>query len=150
MCTFELDAFGSAAVLAKIDNSLIPGVNAVAIQKIRVSNLTPQESVADARGRENRRHLASQLEISRDRRDVRDIYTVASKAYHLESIAGEEITRVNLTLSIDRQVNRKAHCVPVQITRPNGLNSRGKTAQDRLLVRQQLISLGILKEIAPA
>lgn len=150
MCTFELDAFGSAAVLAKIDNSLIPGVNAIDIQKIRVSNVTPQQSAADNRGRESRRHLASQLEISRDRRDQRDIYTVASNAYHLETIAGEEITRVNLTLSIDRQVNRKAHCVPVQITRPNGLNSRGKTAQDRLLVRQQLISLGILKEIAPA
>ena len=150
MCTFELDAFGSAAILAKIDNSLIPGVNAVAIQKIRVSNMTPQAHAMDTRGRESRRYLASQLEISRDRRDVRDIYAVASNAYHLESFAGEEITRVNLTLSIDRQVNRKAHCVPVQITRPNGLNSRGKTAQDRLLVRQQLISLGILKEIAPA
>ncbi len=150
MCTFELDAFGSAAVLAKIDNNLIPGVNAIAIQKIRVSNMTPQPNAMDTRGRESRRHLASQLEISRDRRDVRDIYAVASNAYHLEAFAGEEITRVNLTLSIDRQVNRKAHCVPVQITRPNGLNSRGKTAQDRLLVRQQLISLGILKEVAPA
>jgi len=103
----------------------------------------------DTRGRESRRYLTSQLEISRDRRDSRDIYAVASKAYLLEAIAGEEISRINLTLSIDKQDHRKAHGIAVQITRPNGLSSRGKTAQDRLLVRQQLISLGVLKEITP-
>ena len=150
MCTFDLDAFGSAAVLAKINSSLIPGVNAIAIQKIRVSNITTQENAVDTRDGERRRNLTSQMEISRDRRDLRDIYTVASNAYHIETITGEEITRINLTLSIGKQVNHKAHGVSVQITLPNGLNSRGKTAQDRLLVRQQLISLGILKEVLPS
>lgn len=148
MCTFELKEFGTSAIINKIEGALVDGVNAVTIQKIRLTNVTRLTSPLAIRGREDRRQLTSQMEISRDRRDCRDLYTVASDAYQFKTISGDDISRVNLSLSIAKLVNRKAHNIFVQITRPNGLSSRCKTADDRELVRQQLISLGVMKEVA--
>lgn len=148
MCTFELKEFATNAIINKIEGALVAGINAVAIQKIRLTNVTRLASPMAIRGREDRRQLTSQMEISRDRRDSRDLYTVVSDAYQLKTLSGDDISRVNLSLSVAKTANRKAHNISVQITRPNGLNSRCKTAQDRELVRQQLISLGVMKEVA--
>ena len=150
MCTFDLKEFETGAIIKKIEGALVAGVNAVAIQKIRLTNVTRLASPLVIRGREDRRQLTSQLEISRDRRDSRDLYAVASDAYQFKNLSGDDISRVNLSFSVAKAVNRKAHNISVQITRPNGLSSRCKTAQDRELVRQQLISLGVMKEVAPA
>jgi len=150
MCTFELKEFATSAIINKIEGALVDGVNAVAIQKIRLTNVTRLASPMTIRGREDRRQLTSQMEISRDRRDHRDLYAVAADAYQFKTLSGDDISRVNLSLSVAKAVNRKAHNISVQITRPNGLSSRCKTAQDRELVRQQLISLGVMKELALA
>lgn len=48
---------------------------------------------------------------------------------------------------MDKTAYRKAHTVAVQITRPNGLNSNGKTADDQRLVRRQLLKLGVMLEV---
>jgi hypothetical protein len=150
MCTFELKEFATSSIINKIEGALVVGVSAVAIQKIRLTNVTRLANPLPIRGRENRRQLTSQMEISRDRRDSRDLYTVASDAYQFKALSGDDISRVNLSLSVAKALNRKAHNISVQITRPNGLSSRCKTAQDRELVRLQLISLGVMKEVALA
>lgn len=147
MCSFDLKEFSSNTILKKISNSLEAGVSSIAIQKIRLTNLTRETSVAIARPGDTRRQIASHLEISRDRRDDRDIYKVAADAYRLPSLNADDISRVSLSLVIAKQTHRKAHSIAVQITMPNGLSSRCKTADDRLLMRQQLVKLGIMTEV---
>lgn len=150
MCSFDLKEFNSNAILNKISGSLEVGVSSISIQKIRLSNLTRDVNAALMRPGDARRQIASHLEISRDRRDERDIYKVAEQAYKLHSLNADDISRVNLSLSIERQTHRKAHSIAVQITMPNGLSSRCKTADDRFLMRQQLIKLGIMTEVETA
>jgi hypothetical protein len=150
MCSFDLKEFSTSAILNKIAGSLEVGVNSISIQKIRLTNLTREVNVAIMRPGDARRQIASHLEISRDRRDDRDIYKVAADAYKLNSLNADDISRVNLSLSIARQTHHKAHSIAVQITMPNGLSSRCKTADDRHLMRQQLIKLGIMTEVQMA
>lgn len=154
ICSFDLTAFSSDTILKKIADSLEVGVTSIAIQKIRLTNLsrdpTRNANVAIMRRGDTRRQIASHLEISRDRRDDRDIYKVAEDAYKLHSLNPDDISRVNLSLAVEKQAGRRAHSIAVQITMPNGLSSRCKTADDRLLMRQQLIKLGIMTEVEMA
>lgn len=148
MCSFDLKEFGSSSILQKISNSTIPGVQSISIQKIRLSHQLSEVNGATTQPSEAKRKICSHQEIWRDRRDQRNIYEIAQNDFKIQSLDGDDISKVNLCFSIAKQAHRKAHNIAVQITSPNGLSSRCKTSEDVLLMRQQLIKLGIMTEVA--
>jgi hypothetical protein len=92
------------------------------------------------------RQLASKMEISRDRRDGRNIYQVAYEDYNAEDLSQYALVQVKLVM-------RMAKAAPPQGTqrrrpdhRPNGLNDKSKTEDDRKRVLEQLIRIGVLSE----
>ena len=86
------------------------------------------------------------MEITRDRRDSRNVYQVAYEDYSAEDLSQYALVQVKLVMRMATQPHRKAHNVAVQITAPNGLNDKSKTEDDRKRVLDQLIRLGVLSE----
>jgi hypothetical protein len=50
-------------------------------------------------------------------------------------------------MKIAKQTHRKAHLVSIDMSAPNRLSEKSKTAEDRRLVLQQLERIGVLKSI---
>lgn len=86
------------------------------------------------------------MEISRDRRDGRNIYQVAYEDYGADDLTQYALAQVKLVMRMAQQLHHKAHNVAVQITAPNGLNDKSKTEYDRKRILEQLIRIGVLSE----
>lgn len=144
MLEFDLSAFVSPIVLAKLVSERIEGVEQIDIQQIKVACLSLQKSHDEAGDREIAQEMKSAMTIQRDRRDDRNIYEVARQDYRNPDLSVYVPTQVKLVMRVARQRNRKAHNVAVQVTAPNGFNERGKTKDDRKLVMAQMQKLGMV------
>jgi hypothetical protein len=145
MIEFDLSAFTSPAILAKLVSDRMEGIDNIGILQIKVAHQRQQQVKDEANDREILRELRSTMTICRDRRDDRNIYEVARQDYRNPDLSGYVPAQLKLAMRIGKQPHRKAHNVAVQITAPNGLNDRSKTEDDRKLVMAQLEKLGLAR-----
>ncbi|MBP9904539.1 MAG: hypothetical protein KBF66_03205 [Rhodoferax sp.] len=143
MCSFDLQAFGDAAVLQQIAGTLVDGVQDLAIQKIRLTNPIAVES-AQSNIPARSRTASNSLQISRHSRDRRSIYQVSRDVYRIPAIDGHDISHVTLSLVMKDQPDCKAHRVAVHVARPNGLTHGCKSALDRQIMQLQLSAIGVM------
>ncbi len=141
---FDLFGFSTSAMLKRLEQDRIADIERVEILQIKVAK--PFEQSMELGGKAVARQLASKMEISRDRRDGRNIYQVAYEDYNAEDLSQYALVQVKLVMRMAKQPHRKAHNVAVQITAPNGLNDKSKTEDDRKRVLEQLIRIGVLSE----
>lgn len=141
---FDLFGFSTSAMLKRLEQDRIADIESIAILQIKVAK--PFEQQLELGGKSVARQLASKMEITRDRRDGRNIYQVAYEDYSAEDLSQYALVQVKLVMRIAKQPHRKAHNVAVQITAPNGLNDKSKTEDDRKRVLEQLIRIGVLSE----
>ena len=146
MREFELFGFSTPAMLKRIEQERVVGIEKISILQIKVARAFEQQTTEDANGRDLIQHLSSTLLISKDRRDARQIYQVASEDYGVDDLTGYTLAQVKLVFRMAKQPHRKAHNVAVQITAPNGLNDKSKAEDDRRRVLEQLTRLGVLRE----
>ena len=142
MRQFDLLGFSTSAMLKRQDR--IADIERIDILQIKVAK--PFEQLLELGGKTVARQLASKMEITRDRRDSRNVYQVAYEDYSAEDLSQYALVQVKLVMRMATQPHRKAHNVAVQITAPNGLNDKSKTEDDRKRVLEQLIRLGVLSE----
>ncbi|MGC1955315.1 MAG: hypothetical protein WA970_22600 [Gammaproteobacteria bacterium] len=143
---FELISFATPEILERLESDRIPGIESIAILHLRLARPFKHRIPDATRGRDRVPHLSSTITVSRDRRDLRNLYQVAYEDHGLSDLTGYKLSQVKLVLRMSQQPYRKAHNVAVQITAPNGLNDRSKTEDDRKRVLAQLARLGILRE----
>lgn len=141
---FDLFGFSTSAMLKRLEQDRIADIERVEILQIKVAK--PFEQLLELSGKPVARQLASKMEITRDRRDGRNIYQVAYEDYNAEDLSQYALVQVKLVMRMAKQPHRKAHNVAVQITAPNGLNDKSKTEDDRKRVLEQLIRIGVLSE----
>jgi hypothetical protein len=141
---FDLLGFSTSAMLKRLEKDRIPDIDSISILQIKVAK--PFEQPLELGGKSVVRQLASKMEITRDRRDGRNIYQVAYEDYGAEDLTQYALAQVKLVMRMAAQPHRKAHNVAVQITAPNGLNDKSKTEDDRKRVLEQLIRIGVLSE----
>ncbi len=144
MRQFDLLGFSTSAMLKRLEQDRIADVESISILQIKVAK--PFEQQLELGGKPVARQLASKMEITRDRRDGRNIYQVAYEDYSAEDLSQYALVQVKLVMRMAKQPHRKAHNVAVQITAPNGLNDKSKTEDDRKRVLEQLIRIGVLSE----
>lgn len=137
---FSLTAFGSAEVFNLLKPQPGDGIERISINLIKVAKPFEQE---DENGTH---HLASELTVRRDRRDRRNVYTVAYEDYGLDNLKQWTLCQVKLVLRMAKQKDRRAHNITVQITAPNGLNDNAKTEDERQLVMRLLKRWNIVTE----
>ena len=137
---FSLEIFGSAQVFDVLKAELGDGIERISINLIKVAKSFDQE---DENGTH---HLASDLTVRRDRRDRRNVYTVAYEDYGLDDLSQWTLCQVKLVLRMAKQKDRRAHNINVQITAPNGLNDNAKTEDERQLVMRLLKRWHIVTE----
>ena len=141
---FDLFGFSTSAMLKRLEQDRIADIESIAILQIKVAK--PFEQQLELGGKPVARQLSSKMEITRDRRDGRNIYQVAYEDYSAEDLSQYALVQVKLVMRMAKQPHRKAHNVAVQITAPNGLNDKSKTEDDRKRVLEQLIRIGVLSE----
>lgn len=144
MRQFDLLGFSTSAMLKRLEQDRIADIERIDILQIKVAK--PFEQLLELGGKTVARQLASKMEITRDRRDSRNVYQVAYEDYSAEDLSQYALVQVKLVMRMATQPHRKAHNVAVQITAPNGLNDKSKTEDDRKRVLEQLIRLGVLSE----
>jgi len=141
---FSLDGFSTPEMLKRLQQDRISDIESISILHIKVAKPFVQQMEL---GEETvTRSLASKMEITRDRRDSRNIYEVAYEDYNADDLSQYALAQVKLVMRMAKQPNRKAHNVAVQITAPNGLNDKSKTEDDRKRVLEQLSRIGVLSE----
>ena len=137
---FDLSAFGSAQVFDLLKTEPGDGIERISISLIKVARPFEQE---DENGTH---HLSSDLTVRRDRRDRRNVYTVAYEDYGLDDLTQWALCQVKLVLRMAKSKDRRAHNIDVQITAPNGLNDNAKTEDERQLVMRLLKRWNIVTE----
>lgn len=137
---FSLDAFGSAQVFDRLKIEPGDGVENLSITFIKLAKPFEQAS------QDSTVNLASHLMVQRDRRDHRNVYTVAYEDYGLDDLTPWTLCQVKLVLRVAKQKDRRAHNISVQITAPNGLNDNAKTEDERQLVMRLLKRWNIVTE----
>lgn len=146
MREFDLSGFATPAILEKLTSARIDGVESIHILHLKVQRPRMQRTVDEAKDRVTVQELSSSLTIGRDRRDSRDIYTVARDDYPVHDLTGYVLAQVKLVVRIGKQRHRRAHNVTVQITAPNGFNDLSKTEDDRRLVLAQIEKFGVMRQ----
>ncbi|EPW2942153.1 hypothetical protein ACWKBT_001476 [Pseudomonas aeruginosa] len=146
MREFELFGFSTPAMLKRLEQDRVAGIEKISILQIKIARPFEQQTTDEANGRDLIQHLSSTLLIGRDRRDARNIYQLAYDDYGLDDLTGYALAQVKLVVRMAKQPHRKAHNVAVQITSPNGLNDKSKTEDDRKRVLEQLVRIGVLRE----
>jgi hypothetical protein len=146
MREFDLLSFSTYAMLKRLEQSLVDGVEKISILQVKIARPFEQNTIDEANGRDIVQYLSSTLMIGRDRRDARHIYQIAYDDYGLDDLTGYSLSQVKLVFRMGKQPHRKTHNVTVQITSPNGLNDRSKAEDDRKRVVKQLVRLGVLRE----
>jgi len=146
MREFDLLGFSVPSMLERLKNGCIEGVDHIHIQQFKIVRPVEQVMQRSFPQRAQVRRLESSLTVCRDRRDNRDIYQVAKDDYGLNNLTGYVMSHVKLVMGMSKQPYRRAHNVVVQITTPNGLNDKSKSAEDGKRVIAQLIELGVLRE----
>lgn len=141
---FDLHGFATSDMLKRLEEKRITDVERIEILQIKVAK--PFEQSQELSGKPVVRQLASKMEITRDRRDGRNIYQVADEDYGADDLTQYTLAQVKLVMRMAKQPHRKAHNVAVQITAPNGLNDKSKTEDNRKRVLEQLIRIGVLSE----
>ena len=144
MLEFDLSAFVSPTVLAKLVSERIEGIERIDIQHLKVACPSLRKTLDEAGDREIVQELKSTMTIQPDRRDDRDIYEVARQDYRNPDLSVYVPVQAKLVMRMAKQRHRKAHNVAVQVTAPNGFNDRSKTEDDRKLVMAQLEKLGMV------
>ena len=144
MLEFDLSAFVSPTVLAKLVSERIEGVERIDIQHLKVACPSLRKTHDEAGDREIVQELKSMMTIQPDRRDDRNIYEVARQDYRNPDLSVYVPAQIKLVMRMAKQRHRKAHKVAVQVTAPNGFNDRSKTEDDRKLVMAQLEKLGMV------
>ncbi|TRZ56009.1 MAG: hypothetical protein D4S02_16620 [Rhodocyclaceae bacterium] len=142
---FDLSVFGTPEVIKKLNNDCIPGISSIKIQHLRIASMEDRRFLDEANHKEIIQSLAHPLTIGMDRRETRDIYTIARERFHLNDLTGYAIQQIKLQIRIGNQPFRKAHNVITQLTLPNGFNDQSKTEDDRKLVLAQLERLGLIR-----
>ena len=143
MLEFDLSAFVSPTVLAKLVSERIEGIERIDIQHLKVACPSLRKTHDEAGDREIVQELKSMMTIQPDRRDDRNIYEVARQDYRNPDLSVYVPAQIKLVMRMAKQRHRKAHKVAVQVTAPNGFNDRSKTEDDRKLVMAQLEKLGM-------
>lgn len=146
MREFDLFGFSTPAMLKRIEQERVAGIEKISILQIKVAQPFEQQTTDAANGRDLIQHLSSTMLIGKDRRDTRQIYQVAYDDYGIDDLTGYTLAQVKLVFRMAKQPHRKAHNVAVQITSPNGLNDKSKTEDDRKRVLEQLTRIGVLRE----
>ena len=146
MREFDLFGFSTPAMLKRIEQERVAGIEKISILQIKVARPFEQQTTDAANGRELIQHLSSTMLIGKDRRDTRQIYQVAYDDYGIDDLTEYTLAQVKLVFRMAKQPHRKAHNVAVQITSPNGLNDKSKTEDDRKRVLEQLTRIGVLRE----
>lgn len=146
MREFDLLGFSTHAMLKRIEQERVSGVEKITILQVKIARPFEQKTTDEANERVIVQQLSSTLVVGRDRRDARDIYQVAYDDFGLDDLTGYALSQVKLVFRMGKQPHRKAHNVAVQITSPNGLNDKSKTEDDRKRVIEQLARLGVLCE----
>jgi len=129
---FDVSKFGTADVFDTLTLEPGDGVANVTINQLKVAREFEQHD------KDGSVQLSSDLIVRRDRRDQRNVYTVAYEDYGLDDLTQWTLCQVKLVLRIARQKDRRAHNITVQITAPNGLNDNSKTEEERQLVMRLL------------
>jgi hypothetical protein len=143
---FDLSAFATPAMLHRLAEERIAGIDSIAILELTVAKPFEQRALVEANDREIVQHLASQLRVTRDRRDTRNVYTVAYEDYALEDLSVFKLTQVKLVIRMARQPHRRAHNVTLPIKAPNGFPRHRMTVEDYKRIMAQLVRLGIAYE----
>lgn len=144
MRQFDLLGFSTNAMLDRLKKDRVAGMDEISILQVTVAK--PFEQKSEVAGRDVVRQLASKMQITRDRRDGRNIYQVAYEDYGAEDLSQYALVQVKLVMKMGKTQHRKAHNVAVQITAPNGLNDKSRTDDDRKRVLEQLIKIGVLSQ----
>jgi hypothetical protein len=144
MRQFDLLGFSTSKMLDRLKKDRVAGVDDISILQVTVAK--PFEQKSEIAGRDVVRQLASKMQITRDRRDGRNIYQVAYEDYCAEDLSQYALVQVKLVMRMSKTQHRKAHNVAVQITAPNGLNDKSRTDDDRKRVQEQLIKIGVLSQ----
>ena len=144
MLEFDLSAFVSPTVLAKLVSERIEGIERIDIKHLKVACPSLRKTHDEAGDREIVQELKSMMTIQPDRRDDRNIYEVARQDYRNPDLSVYVPVQAKLVMRMAKQRHRKAHNVAVQVTAPNGFNDRSKTEDDRKLVMAQLEKLGMV------
>ena len=147
MREFNLNAFLSPAILDSIRAERLEGIDQIIIQQLKVARVVEKPVPQSGNRPDKLRKLVSPLTIGRDRYDDREIYQIAYEEHGLDSLAGYELLSIKLSMKIAKQPHRKAHLVSIDMSAPNRLSEKSKTAEDRRLVLQQLERIGVLKSI---
>ncbi|MDH0200515.1 hypothetical protein N7337_06230 [Comamonas aquatica] len=144
MRQFDLLGFATSKMLDRLKRDRVAGIDDISILQITVAK--PFEQTSEYGGRDVVRQLSSKMQITRDRRDGRNIYQVAYEDYCAEDLSQYALVQVKLVMRMSKTPHRKAHNVAVQITAPNGLNDKSRTDDDRKRVQEQLIKIGVLSQ----
>lgn len=144
MRQFDLLGFSTSKMLDRFVRDRVAGIDDISILQITVAK--PFEQKSEYGGRDVVRQLSSKMQITRDRRDGRNIYQVAYEDYGAEDLSQYALVQVKLVMKMAKTLHRKAHNVAVQITAPNGLNDKSRTDDDRKRVLEQLIKIGVLSQ----
>lgn len=144
MRQFDLLGFSTSKMLDRLTRDRVAGIDDISILQITVAK--PFEQKSEYSGRDVVRQLSSKMQITRDRRDGRNIYQVAYEDYSAEDLSQYALVQVKLVMKMSKTLHRKAHNVAVQITAPNGLNDKSRTDDDRKRVLEQLIKIGVLSQ----
>ena len=144
MRQFDLLGFATSKMLDRLKRDRVAGIDDISILQITVAK--PFEQTSEYGGRDVVRQLSSKMQITRDRRDGRNIYQVAYEDYCAEDLSQYALVQVKLVMRMSKTPHRKAHKVAVQITAPNGLNDKSRTDDDRKRVQEQLIKIGVLSQ----
>ncbi|MBD3805422.1 MAG: hypothetical protein IE919_19640, partial [Thioclava sp.] len=109
MLDFDLSAFVSPTVLAKLASERIDGIERIDIQHLKVACPSLRKTHDEAGDREIVQELKSTMTIQPDRRDDRDIYEVARQDYRNPDLSVYVPVQVKLLMRIAKQHHRRAH-----------------------------------------
>lgn len=144
MRQFDLLGFATSDMLNCLKCNRVAGVDNISILQITVAK--PYEQTTEYGGRDVVRQLSNKMQITRDRRDTRNIYQIACEDFGDKDLSQYALVQVKLVMKMSKTQHRKAHNVAVQITAPNGLNDKSRTDEDRKRVQEQLIKIGVLSQ----
>ena len=144
MRQFDLLGFATSDMLNCLKCNRVAGVDDISILQITVAK--PYEQTTEYGGRDVVRQLSNKMQITRDRRDTRNIYQIACEDFGDKDLSQYALVQVKLVMKMSKTQHRKAHNVAVQITAPNGLNDKTRTDEDRKRVQEQLIKIGVLSQ----
>ena len=144
MRQFDLLGFATSDMLNCLKCNRVAGVDDISILQITVAK--PYEQTTEYGGRDVVRQLSNKMQITRDRRDTRNIYQIACEDFGDKDLSQYALVQVKLVMKMSKTQHRKAHNVAVQITAPNGLNDKSRTDDDRKRVQEQLIKIGVLSQ----